>query len=153
MTNFDPNSFLNQTISGGFSTRVKPVPPGEYPAIIKSLGAREVDSKMNPGQKQLVVDVTFALADPSVAEATGRPEPTTRLSLWIDRTAGGAIDRSEGKNIGLGRLLAAIGMNMGDAEFSFNDLIGKSVLVSVTNNPDKNDPETVYDNVSKVAAI
>lgn len=153
MSNFDPNAFLSQNISGGFSTRVKPVPPGEYPAIIKSLSAREVESKMNPGQKQLVVDVTFAISDPSVVEATGRPEPTTRLSLWIDRTGNGAIDRSEGKNIGLGRLLAAVGLNMDSATFTFNDLVGKPALVSVTNNPDKNDPETVYDNVSKVAAI
>ncbi len=151
--NFDPNEILNQNLSGGFSTRVKPVPPGEYPAIVKSLAAREVDSKQNPGQKQLVIDVVMGISDAGAAEATGRPEPTSRLTLWVDRNATGQIDRSEGKNIGLGRLLEALELNIESASFSFNDLIGRPLIVVVENTPDRSDPTMIYDNVKRVAKL
>jgi hypothetical protein len=47
---FDPNEFLADTVTGANDTKYTPVPVGEYPAIIKSVNARQMNSRQEIGR-------------------------------------------------------------------------------------------------------
>lgn len=153
----DPSSFLEQTITGAFSTQRIPVPKGEYPAIIKEIGHRTMDSKQAPGTVTHMLDVTFGIDDANVKEVTGLPEPSVRQTIFLDLTTDDTgrtvLDGSAGKNIQLGRLREAAGQNDPNTPWSFNMLVGAAVVVSIEHNPGTKDPRDTFANVAKVGKI
>lgn len=149
---FDPNSFLQDTVTGANDTKYIPVPQGEYPAIIKSVAARQMDKKDKPGEKMTVADVVYEIDDATVKEVTGLDNPTVRQSLFLDLTPQGKLDMSKGKNINLGKLREALGLNDPNKPFSFGDLPGRAAIISVEHTPGKNEGE-VYANVGKVGKL
>jgi hypothetical protein len=151
---FDANQFLDQQYTGALDTKYTPIPEGEYPAIITKIDAREQENTKDPSaQAWLVLDITYQIDDAKVKEVTGLPTPTVRQSLFLDRTADGKIDFSKGKNVPLGRLREALGMNDPSKPFRFGDLSGQACVVTVKHTPKKDDPETIYSNVSKVGKL
>lgn len=149
---FDPNTFLADTVTGANDTKYIPVPQGEYPAIIKSVAARQMPSKADPGKQVTVVDVVYDIDDQTVREVTGLDNPTVRQSVFLDLTPQGKLDMSKGKNIGLGKLREALGLNDPNKPFAFQDLTGRAAIVAVEHTPGKNEGE-VYANVSKVGKL
>ncbi|TXH17941.1 MAG: hypothetical protein E6R03_03100 [Hyphomicrobiaceae bacterium] len=150
---FDAQSFLQEQITGKTDTTYVPIPPGDYPAIITKLDAREQDNKNDSAKPWLVLDVTYQIEDQGVKEKTGLPTPTVRQSIFLERDEAGKLDFSRGKNIPLGRLREALGMNDPDKPFSFGQLMGQACVVSVVNTPKKDDPSTIYSNVNKVGKL
>lgn len=153
MSNFDPSAFLTQETTEQMDTRFPLIPAGEYPAVIKSIEARQQESTKVPGEMWTILDVTYAIDDAGVREETGLPEPTVRQSIFLDLNEEGKLAIGTGKNVNLGRLREATGLNKPGEAFSFDMLAGQAVVVAIKHNPDKNDPETIYANVSKVAAL
>ncbi len=149
---FDPNEFLADTVTGANDTKYIPVPQGEYPAIIKSVNARQMASKADASKMVTVADVVFEIDDATVRTATGLDTPTVRQSVFLDLTPNGKLDMSKGKNIGLGKLREALGINDPNKPFSFSDLPGRAAIVGVEHTPGKNEGE-VYANVSKVGKL
>lgn len=149
---FDPNQFLSETIVGSNDTRYIPVPQGEYPAIIKSVAARQMPSKADPSKQVTVTDIVYEIDDSTVREVTGLDNPTVRQSVFLDLTPQGKLDMSKGKNIGLGKLRDALGLNDPSKPFSFADLPGRAAIIAVEHTPGKNEGE-VYANVSKVGKL
>jgi len=150
---FDPTSFLSQETTDQMDTSFTPIPAGEYPALIKSVDARQQPSHKDPSLTWTILDVTYAIDDQGVREETGLPEPTIRQSIFLDISDDGKLDGGKGKNVNLGRLREAVGLNQPGQAFSFGALIGQACVVAVKHNPDKNDPEIIYANVTKVAAL
>lgn len=150
---FDANAFLNQEITGALDTKYIPIPQGDYPAIITKLEGREQDNKNDPSKPWTVLDVTYQIEDAKVREITGLPAPTVRQSIFLEMGPDGRLDTSKGKNIPLGRLREAVGLNDPDKPFSFQQLMGQACVVSVTHTPKKDDPSTIYSNVSKVGKL
>lgn len=149
-SNFDPTSFLEQSIQGQLSTRYVLIPQGEYPAIISKYEARQHEKE---GKVSTIVDVTFEIDDANAREITGLPNPTVRQSVFLDLTAEGKLDTSKGKNVPLGRMLKALGLTDDDGnlkeEFRWNSLLGQPCFVAVEHNPSKDGKET-YANVGKI---
>lgn len=148
----DPSDFLNQTVTGAFSTQRIPIPKGEYPAMIKDLGHRTMDSKDNPGTIVHMLDVTYGIDDANVKEVTGLPEPSVRQTVFLDLDANGQLDTSKGKNVQLGRLREAAGQNDPNTPWSFGMLKGAALVVSIEHNPGKQAGD-VFSNVAKVGKI
>lgn len=142
--------FLNDTVAGSNATSYTPVPKGEYPAMISKVEYRVMDSKVKPGEKNHVIDVTFVIDDATARDVTGLPEPTVRQSIFLDVSSDNKLDMSKGKNVNLGRLREALGMNDPDKPFSFNHLKGQACYVTVEHNPSTKDPRDVFANVGKV---
>lgn len=150
-SNFDPTSFLGDTITGQMDTKITPVPAGgPYPAVITKVAARQFDGKKDPTKTYTSVDVTFEIDDATARQATGLDHPTVRMNLFLDLTAQGKLDTSKGKNVQLGRLREALGLNDPNRPFSFNDLLGRACMVEVDHRPNDNSPGDFYANISKV---
>lgn len=128
---FDPDQFLNAAITGANDTKVIPVPMGEYQGIIEKVLPRQWQSK-DGTQTGIALDIFWLIEDAGVKEFLGRDTVTCKQGIMLDTAAGGGLDMSKGKNIGLGRLREAIGMNDPSVAFSFHSLPGQSAKVSVS---------------------
>lgn len=136
MGSFDPATFLDINLEGGFDTKLVPVPEGEYSGITGAPSLREATGK--DGTKYtflevpIEVDSTAMTADNrTVKDVTGRDKNSVRFSTSIEFTPAGAIDRSKGKNVGFGRLLEAVGLNQPGKGFSMRAIEGRPVKVQV----------------------
>lgn len=144
MSMFDPESFMSAATTDANSTQIAPVPEGEYLAIIDDIKFRQNNDKYP-------LDVMFQITDPDLQASLGRDKIVVRQTIWLDITANNTLDHGKGKNVGLGRLRQALGMNEPGKPFSINQLKGAGpVRIEVKHSPDKNDPTNVYQNVVKV---
>jgi len=128
---FDPQSFLESTVQGANDTKIIPVPVGEYMGVIKEVKPRQWQSK-DGSQTGVALDVLWFVEDANVKQYLDRPEVVVKQGIMLDLTPAGDLDMSKGKNIGLGRVREAIGMNDSSAKFSFTMLPGQSAKISVT---------------------
>ncbi len=150
---FNADTFLEQTVTGASETKYPVIPAGEYPAISKSITAREMPNLKEPEKgAYTVLDITWAIDDAGVKEETGLDAPTCRQSVFLE-LENGLLDMREKKNVPLGRLREALGLNDPDKPFSFNDLVGQPAIVRIEQSPNAKDPENPYSNVTKVAQV
>jgi len=150
---FNADTFLEQTVTGANETKYPVIPAGEYPAISKSIAAREMQNNKEPEKgPYTVLDITWAIDDAGVKEETGLDSPTCRQSVFLELKEG-ILDMSDKKNVPLGRLREALGLNDPDKPFSFNDLVGQPAIVRIEQSPNAKDPENPYSNVTKVAQV
>lgn len=150
MSIFDPDSFMATTTEAANDTSVAPLPPGEYRAQIEDLKVREVAGK--DGEPRFPMDVTYNILDDTAKAALGRDKVTARQTIWLDLTSQGQIDSGKGKNVGLGRLRAAAGLNEPGRPFAPSNLIGAVVRVTTGLRADRNDPSIQYTDVKAVGA-
>lgn len=128
---FDVTQFLDQTITEANSTQSTPVPPGEYIGVITEVKARQWTSKADPSRTGVTLDVTWQLDDPSLKELLGRDKITVRQGIMLDFTDSGQLDTGKGRNVQLGRLREAVGLNTPGQAFAFNMLHGRTAKVNV----------------------
>jgi hypothetical protein len=148
MSLFDPDSFMSAVTEAANETSFAPVPPGEYRAQITDLKVREVTGK--DGEPRYPMDVTYDLIDDAAKAAVGRDKVSARQTIWLDLTSQGQIDSGKGKNIGLGKLRAAAGLNKPGVAFAPSQLIGSVVRVTTSLRADRNDPSIQYTDVKSV---
>lgn len=136
---FDPNTFLETTVDGACSTMIVPIPEMECAVLVKDL-------KVKVQGDYTILDVNFIIDDDNARKVTGNSEPVVRKGIFLDLNAKGQLDLSEGKNVDLGRLRAALGQN--DGAWNPNMMVGQTCLAKITQRPDKNDPEKIYNDIS-----
>lgn len=149
---FDADSFLSSSISGSNSTKVIPCPQGEFPAVIEKIGARQVQSK-DGTETRIVLEVTWIVEDEAAKQVTGRDSVSVKQGIFLDTLPDGGLDMGEGKNVGLGRLREALGLNSQDEAFSFQMLPGRQAKIAVTHRDDPKDPENKFADVRAVTAF
>jgi hypothetical protein len=110
-------------------------------------------SRQDPSKNVTVADITYEIDDQGVKTATGLDSPTVRQSVFLDLTPQGKLDMSKGKNIQLGKLREALGLNDPNKSFSFADLPGRAAIVGVEHTPNEKSPGDVYANVAKVGKL
>jgi hypothetical protein len=145
---FDPNTFLNTTYEEANDTKVMPCPAGEYLAI-----ADKVDintwSKRDGSASGIKADIVWEIQDENVKALLSRSKVTSRQTVMLDTTDTGALDLGKGRNIGLGRLREALGLNTPGEPFSFGMIQGRVATVVVSHRSGEN-PEDIYDEIKKV---
>lgn len=122
---FDPEQFAATSVAEPNDTKFIPVPEDEYQAIIKSKKFRPTD------KGQLILDIVWVIDSEQAKLITGMKEPQVRHSIFLDRLDNGALDMSKGKNVKLGQLREALGLNTPGQPFNFNMLEGKAARVKV----------------------
>jgi len=149
---FDPNTFMQATLTDANDTRVVPCPVGEYPMQIVDLKAKSgvIGKGERAGETWAAIDVFFEVNDEGAKAATGREKLRVKMGLMLDLTPEGMLDMGKGKNIRLGKLREACDLNRPGQPFSFPQMIGKYVVGVVGHRPDDRDPSIVYDEVTAV---
>lgn len=121
MSNFDPDAFMQQTIDGPLETEYKLVPAGEYQNVFiddfdsKSLQLMEGTS-VSTGKDYsfLKFSLPFKISnDPRVLAEIGRDTTTAYKEMNLDRDENGSIATGPNKNVELGRVYDAAGLNVG----------------------------------------
>ena len=152
MSVFDPNTFLQETVTGANDTKYPVIPAGEYPALVDKIDVRQMDDKNKPGNKFTVLDVTWSIEDAHVREATKMEKVTARQSVFLNLdTSTGKLDMQKAKNVQLGKLRDALGLNDPDRPFAFSQFVGQPATVRIEHTANPNDPESPYSNVTRVA--
>ena len=144
---FNPDQFLDMQITEANDTKLTPVPVGEYVAVIKEVKCRQWQSKQDPSKSGLTLDVTWSIDDPAVKELLGRDKVTVRQGVLLDLTESGGLDMGKGRNVSLGRLREAVGLNTPGQPFSFSMLVGRVAKVSVSH---RIDGDNIYAEVKSV---
>lgn len=147
MSVFDPEAFMNETTEEANDTTIVPIPAGTYQAQIEKIEPRSVTVK---DEERAILSVTYSILDDGVKAELGRDKVTIRQDIWLDTTPEGRLDFSKGKNVGLGKLRAACGLNEAGKAFSPNQLQGNVVSITTGHRPDKNDPTIKYGEVKTV---
>lgn len=148
-TPFDPNAYLNLQTTDSFETSYTPVPDGEYPAAVDSLKLETVkfkDKDTGVEEIRLVCRLIWSILDDAVKNALGMTKVIVRQDIFVDLTPMGQFDTAKNKNIDLGRVRAAFGMNQG--AFALQMLNGQGpAYIRVGQRPDKKDSTKVYNDV------
>lgn len=147
---FNPDQFLDMQITEANDTKLTPVPVGEYVAVIEDVKCRQWQSKQDPSKSGLTLDITWSIDDPAVKELLGRDKVTVRQGVMLDLTESGGLDMGKGRNVGLGRLREAVGLNTPGQPFSFSMLVGRVAKVSVSH---RIDGENIYAEVKGVTKL
>ena len=133
MANFDPDTFLNATLSEPTAKR-PPIPATDYVAVVKEVTSRSFQGVKDPSVTWFALDVVLSLEIPeSIRRATGieKSSLTVKDSIILDITANGSIDNAPGKNGKLGMYRNALDMNKKGDSFSPILMQGRTLLVKI----------------------
>ena len=147
MSAFDAAAFMDATVSEVMDDKFIPVPAGEYPATATKVETRNWQGKKDPSQSGIALDIQWEIEDQKVKEVTGRDKVTVKQGIMLDLTEQGGIDIGKGKNIALGALRTALGMNSPGQSFSFRMIEGRRAKVKVTQ---RVDGDKIYNDVAAV---
>lgn len=131
MSMFSPEQFLDLQVTDSNDTVVVPVPVGEYLAVVKEVKIRPWQSKADPSKAGIALDLQWTIDDAGVKALLGRDEVNVKQGVMLDISEQGGFDMGKGKNIGLGRLREATGLNQAGQPFSVTMLTGRMAKVRV----------------------
>lgn len=137
---FDADLFLQSSFDTTPSDKLVLIPPGEYRGVIEKIdGARRITPN-DPSKRPFgAIDITFALDAPEVSQQLNRSPLRAKYQLLLDLDAQGRIDGGMNRNVSLGRLLKAAGLQ---APWQWSMFIGKGPFVcKVEHEPDKKNPD------------
>lgn len=145
---FNPDEFLNQTFDQSLDTKVIPCPVGEYQAIAEKVtvvpwAARDGSSS------GLKIVILWDIQDDNVKAITNRDPTRVKQDQMLDLTETGQLDLAKGKNIGLGRIREALGLNTPGEPFAFSMIQGRMAKVLVSH---RAAGEDMFDEVKKITS-
>lgn len=147
---FSPEQFLDTQVTESNDTKVVPVPVGEYMAVVKEVKIRPWQSKSDPSKAGIALDLQWSIDDAGVKQLLGRDEVNCKQGVMLDLTETGGLDMGKGKNISLGRLREATGLNTPGQPFSVTMLTGRVAKVKVEH---RVDGDAIYAEVKQVAKV
>lgn len=128
MSTFDSSSFLNTTYTGATATSFVPVPEGIFNAVTLQPDVRQGNGKDGKPYYQLILPVV--VDDAGVRELLGRDEVRMTYRCFLD-VENGVLAQGEGRNVHLGRLRTALGLNNEGEDFTLSMLSGRGCKIDV----------------------
>lgn len=137
MSTFDAANFLNTVYTDSHATQYVPIPEGIYPAMTGVPNVVNGNSKKD-GKPWFRLDLPLIIDDANVRELLGRDEVRSKFSIMLD-VENGALANGPGRNVQLGRLRDALGLNEPGQEFTLQMLGGRSCKAAVSHraHPDR----------------
>jgi hypothetical protein len=138
---FDPQSYLNATMTGANATASKPVPVGIYLAVLMKPEIKTWQGKKDPTMSGIKLSFQCDLQDTIEGFSM---KPSVRGEIMLDTDDSGALKFGDNDNVRLGRLRKAIGLNEAGKPWSFAQFEGRMLKVSVKHRVDPLDATKVY---------
>lgn len=154
---FDPNEFLSQQVEGQLDTTL--INPEDnmsgdgYQILATKIDVRQWQKKDDPSVSGLALDILWEIQDEAVKEFCNRDKVMVKQGVMLDITDTGQLDMSRGKNISLGRLREALGMNKAGQPFSFDMIQGQMCRGFVQHRVDPMDSEKIYAEIKRVGKL
>ena len=147
MGTFDPQQFLDTTLTDANSTQYIPIPEKDYTLLSTDVKARPWTSK-DQTQSGIAIDITYEVDDPELKTLLGREKVQVKQGIMLDLNPGGGIDTGKGKNVALGRVREAMGLNVPGQPFNFRMMVGQVVKGHIK---PRVDGDQIYNDVTAVA--
>lgn len=147
---FDPSQFLEQQTSEANDTKLVPIPVGEYTAIVEKVEARQWRKKDDPSVSGVALDNIWEIDDAALKQLLGRDKITVKQGIMLDLTETGGLDMGKGKNVALGKLREAVGLNTPGMPFAPSMLVGRAAKIRVEH---RIDGENIYSEVKAVTKL
>lgn len=128
---FDPNTFLNTTYDEALDTKVVPCPVGEYLGLAEKVEIKQWAAR-DGSSSGLKLAILWDIQDENVKQLLGRDTVRVPQDQMLDLTETGALDFGKGKNVGLGRIREALGLNTPGEPFAFSMIQGRMAKVKVS---------------------
>jgi hypothetical protein len=128
----DPKQFLDATYNEANSTELVTVDEGEYQAIAGEVDMTEWTGKKDPSKSGFKLTIPWEIDDQAMRAKTGRERIIIRQDIMLDMSPQGMLDFGKGKNVQLGRLREALGLNQPGKPFSFRQIPGQAAKVKVS---------------------
>jgi hypothetical protein len=128
---FDPTTFADTTIEDSFEEKRSLIPPGEYMMTLEEVEPRVVGERNLP-----ILSVRLRIVNSGDEEADNR---VIYHTVWLDMDDAGSLLTGPNKNINLGQLLSALGLN--GKPWSPNQLAGNVVLGNLSHTLNKRSGE------------
>lgn len=135
---FDAQTFLDAATTEASATFLDPIPESEYLGVISDLTIRSGQSDKGPWS---MLDIKVEIQDPVLTEKLGRT-PTSKMSVFLDME-----DSSQKKNVSLGKVREALGLNSPGQPFSPRMMIGRQCKVAIGHREHKG---AIYDEVKAI---
>ena len=150
---FDPQALINTTFEGGFSTVRVPIPENEYQAVIAEEPKAAVWNFKTGEPGGLKLQIQWEILDEELARKMERKKVVLRDEIMLDVTETGMLDKGKGKNVQLGRLLEALGLNKPGVAWTFQQMVGRPVLIAIKHDVQQRDGEepVTYERVKAYA--
>lgn len=147
---FSPEAFLDMQVTESNDTKIIPVPVGTYNAVVTEVKCVSWAKKDDPSVGGLKLQITWELDSPEVKALLGRDKVTVRQEQMLDITDAGGLDMGKGRNVGLGRLREATGLNTPGQPFAFSMLTGRMAKVAIKH---RVNGDEIYSEVGGVAKL
>jgi len=148
MSSFDPNAFLDATITEPTVKR-SPLPAGQdFVGTIGAVKMRTWQGKADPTKSGIVADVPIVIDLSAYPDQKSTATVTLTDGIMLDLTDGGMIDNGKGKNGKLRRYREALDMNKPGDTFSFRAMEGRLIKVKISHRTYEGD---IFDQVDSVA--
>jgi hypothetical protein len=153
--NFSPETFMNAVYTEANDDKIIPCPVGEFSAQILEITPKSgiISKGERAGEPWARLDVSWETSDHAATSATGREKVRVRQGIMLDLTPSGGLDFSTGRNVGLGKLRSATGLNVPGQPFSPAMFVGRSGRISVGHRIDERDGVTIQAEVKAVAPL
>lgn len=151
MSTFDSANFLNTVYTDSHATQYVPIPEGVYPCIT---GVPNVvsGSAKSDGKPWYRLDLPIIIDSPEVAQLLGRDEVKSKFSVMLD-VENGVLASGTGRNVQLGRLREALGLNDPGQEFALTMLGGRSAKCQVSHRAHPTRAGEVIAEVTEIAPL
>lgn len=150
---FDPAEFLEQTVTDSNDTTMINPPDNMsgdgYMILAGKVDCRTWQKKDDPSVSGLALDIQWEIQDEECKTFCGRDKIICRQGIMLDLTDSGQLDMGKGRNIGLGKLREALGLNVAGQPFSFSMVTGRLAKGFVQH---RVVGENVYAEIKKVLA-
>ncbi len=151
---FDPNEFLNETVTGQLDTKIIPVPENMsgdgYLGLVEKVDVRQWVKKDDPSISGLALDILWEIQDENIKTEVARDKVIVKQGIMLQLTESGQLDMSKGKNVPLGKLREALDMNKPGEPFNFNMIVGRMGKLFVSH---RVVGENVYAEVGRVEGM
>ena len=143
-TTFDPESFLDATLPGSNSTKRELVPMGVYKASVGKLEVKNgIIQKDGPnfGKPWVALNIQWWIENQPINAALDQAKITVYDSCFLELDDDGRPAMGKGKNVQLGKLREALGLNSGPVQFRAFE--GRPATINVGHEPYKEDMQAV----------
>lgn len=129
---FDPNTFLDADAGGPLSTERTLIPPNTYsPAYITEIKPAEgtVKNGDNAGKPWARLDFVWTIDSQELRDMLNRAQVKVTQGIMLDLDENGQLDHGKGKNVRLGKLRKALGINEGPIKY--REFLGKPCTIQI----------------------